>query len=113
MTDKHTPGPWRWVPEPDTSGPWLEYGELYSASSEVVLLGWENDFEGGVRVNRHADACLIAAAPELLLEIEWLLGAHLDAIRAYATFFEGQPNPEDDKDVIRIRALIARVRGEA
>lgn len=70
MTDKHTRGPWRWVPEPDTSGPWLEYGKLYSASSEVVLSGWENDYEEGVRVNSHADAWLIAAAPELLEALE-------------------------------------------
>jgi hypothetical protein len=111
MTDQHTPGPWRWVPEPDTASLWRDYGDLYSASSEVVLSIWDNGFDGGVRVNSHADARLIEAAPELLQEVEWLLDAYIDAIRAYAVSFKRQPNPEDDRDVIRIRALIAKVRG--
>ena len=107
MTDQHTPGPWRWVPQPDYS--W-QYQDLMSASGEVVLSGEEAPDPSGIEIS-HADARLIEAAPELLQEVEWLLGAHLDAIRAYAAFFEGQPNPEDDKDVIRVRALIAKARG--
>jgi hypothetical protein len=110
MTDKHTPGPWRWVPEPDTTSPWLEYGDLYSASSEVVLSGWEDDFEGGVRVNSHADARLMEAAPELLEALEDLVDActsHLD--RGQAPWRSN----EDEKGVIKARALIARVRGDA
>jgi hypothetical protein len=107
MSDQHTPGPWRWVPEPEYS--W-QYQDLMSASGEVVLSGEEAPDPSGIEVS-HADARLIEAAPELLQEVEWLLDAYIDAIRAYAASFKRQPNPEDDRDVIRIRALIAKVRG--
>ncbi len=96
MTNQHTPGPWRWVPEPDTASPWRDYGDLYSASSEVVLSGWENDFEGGVRVNSHADARLIATAPELL-----------EALEGYIS---DCTNDECER-CIKARSVIAKVRG--
>jgi hypothetical protein len=95
MTDQHTPGPWRWVPEPDTASPWRDYGDLYSASSEVVLSGWENDFEGGVRVNSHADARLIEAAPEM-----WDLIVELFEDPKLSLIIGGNPN--------RVSALMER-----
>ena len=102
MTDQHTPGPWRWVPEPDTASPWLDYGDLYSASSEVVLSGWEDDFEEGVRVNSHEDARLIAAAPELLEALETLLNCEPALMSA-----------KERKAFAIARAVIAKVRGKA
>jgi len=68
MTDQHTPGPWRWVPEPDY--PW-QYQDLMSASGEVVLSGEEAPDPSGIEIS-HADARLIAAAPELLEACETL-----------------------------------------
>jgi hypothetical protein len=68
MTDQHTPGPWRWVPEPDYS--W-QYQDLMSASGEVVLSGEEAPDPSGIEIN-HANARLIAAAPELLEACETL-----------------------------------------
>ena len=108
MTNQHTPGPWRWVPEPDTASPWRDYGDLYSASSEVVLSVWDDGFDGGVRVNSHADARLIEAAPELLEALEELVEActgHLD--RDHASWRSN----EDEKEVIKARSVIAKVRG--
>jgi hypothetical protein len=108
MTEQHTPGPWRWVPEPDTASLWRDYGDLYSASSEVVLSIWDNGFDGGVRVNSHADARLIEAAPELLEALEELVEActgHLD--RGQAPWRSN----EDEKEVIKARAAIAKARG--
>jgi hypothetical protein len=104
MTDQHTPGPWRWVPEPDTASPWRDYGDLYSASSEVVLSGWENDFEGGVRVNSHADARLIAAAPEMLAALE----SAADELERLMSWHGTEVWPSVLRDA---RAAIAKVRG--
>ena len=105
MTEQHTPGPWRWVPEPDTASPWRDYGDLYSASSEVVLSGWENDFEGGVRVNSHADARLIEAAPEM-----WDLIVELFEDHKLSLIIGGNPN-QVSALMERADKLRAKVRG--
>lgn len=94
MTDKHTPGPWG-----DDRKPVVVRGLTWVAHANYPTITGE------------ANARLIEAAPELLQEVEWLLDAYIDAIRAYAVSFKRQPHPEDDRDVIRIRALIAKVRG--
>jgi hypothetical protein len=108
MTNQHTPGPWRWVPEPDTASPWRDYGDLYSASSEVVLSVWDDGFDGGVRVNSHADARLIEAAPELLEALEELVEACTGIFeRDHASWRSN----EDEKEVIKARSVIAKVRG--
>ena len=120
MTKQHTPGPWsqgytlatrqtrRWSPEEIAANDAHERLMVFSGFTHL------DEGRGRERVAlcyRAEDACLIAAAPELLQEVEWLLDAYIDAIRAYAVSFKRQPNPEDDRDVIRIRALIAKVRG--
>ncbi len=92
MTDQHTPGPWRWVPEPDF--PW-QYQDLMSASGEVVLSVEEAPDPSGIELS-HADARLIEAAPELL-----------DALEGYIS---DCTNDECER-CIKARAAIAKVRG--
>ena len=103
MTDEHTPGPWRWVPEPDTASLWRDYGDLYSASNEVVLSIC--DFDGGVRVNSHADARLIEAAPEM-----WDLIVELFEDHKLSLIIGGNPNRVNAL-MERAEKLRAKVRG--
>jgi hypothetical protein len=106
MTDQHTPGPWT-----------TDVVRFNSYTLRIIKAG--TDWIAHVHTQSAesdpprdvSNARLIEAAPELLQEVEWLLDAYIDAIRAYAVSFKRQPNPEDDRDVIRIRALIAKVRG--
>jgi hypothetical protein len=92
MTDKHTPGPWRWVPQPDYS--W-QYQDLMSASGEVVLSGEEAPDPSGIELSR-ADARLIESAPEML-----------EALEGYIS---DCTNDECER-CIKARAAIAKVRG--
>ena len=100
MTEQHTPGPWRWVPQPDYS--W-QYQDLMSASGEVVLSGEEAPDPSGIEIS-HANARLIAAAPELLDALEALI--------AYAAQEIGL-DPEEcvGGPFAPARAAIAKVRG--
>jgi hypothetical protein len=95
MTDQHTPGPWRWVPEPDTSWPWFKYEDLMSASGDIVATGRSDDLSSEIMVS-HADARLIEAAPELL-----------EALEGYIS---DCTNDECER-CIKARAAIAKVRG--
>ncbi len=104
MTEQHTPGPWHVVTDKTTRYTWL----VGVADTWIPRIACIPPYAHSPVA---ANARLIAAAPELLQEVEWLLDAYIDAIRAYAVSFKRQPNPEDDKDVIRVRALIAKVRG--
>ena len=90
MTDQHTPGPWRWVPQPDFS--W-QYQDLMSASGEVVLSGEEAPDPSGIEVS-HADARLIEAAPEM-----WDLIVELFEDPQLSLIIGGNPN--------RVSALMA------
>ena len=92
MTDQHTPGPWRWVPQPNFS--W-QYQDLMSASGEVVLSGEEAPDPSGIELSR-ADARLIESAPEML-----------EALEGYIS---DCTNDECER-CIKARAAIAKVRG--
>lgn len=92
----HTKGPWRWdaglVP-PD--GP-QRYATIYAAGDPDLVIAEFNDSipEGG------ANACLIAAAPDLLAALEVLVGqrdAHFHTTTAWDA----------------ARAAIARAKGDA
>ena len=99
MTKQHTPGPWRWVPQPDYS--W-QYQDLMSASGEVVLSGEEAPDPSGIEIS-HADARLIAAAPDLL-----------EALEALMVTIDAQINAGlrwDPEEVAAARSAIAKARG--
>jgi hypothetical protein len=97
MTDQHTPGPWRWVPEPDY--PW-QYQDLMSASGEVVLSGEEAPDPSGIELS-HADARLIAAAPDLL-----------EACQTLATLLDTDDWIATGRLAVKqAQAAIAKVRG--
>lgn len=96
--EKHMPGPWRVVnPEHRANGDvhfWIQPVEGYST-------GWVNDRYLAVSgIGRHADALLMAAAPELL-----------DALKSAAEVIEDCDigNPVLDK----ARAAIAKATGES
>jgi hypothetical protein len=91
MTDQHTPGPWRWVPQPNFS--W-QYQDLMSASGEVVLSGEEAPDPSGIEIS-HADARLIEAAPEM-----WDLIVELFEDPKLSLMIGGNPN--------RVSALMER-----
>ena len=95
MTDQHTPGPWRWVPEPDTSWPFFDYEDLMSASGDIVATGRSDDLSSEIMVS-HADARLIEAAPELLGALEG--------------YISDCTNDECER-CIKARSVIAKVRG--
>jgi len=102
MTDQHTPGPWRWVPEPDTSWPFFDYEDLMSASGDIVATGRSDDLSSEIMVS-HADARLIEAAPELL-----------EALEALMVTIDAQINAGlqwDPEEVAAARAAITKVRG--
>lgn len=66
-TPKHTPGPWRWLEGDGYCGP-----RLVDASVEDVIGGGAQIDDTGVYTSP-ANARLIAAAPELLEELESLV----------------------------------------
>jgi hypothetical protein len=101
MTDQHTPGPWRWVPQPDYS--W-QYQDLMSASGEVVLSGEEAPDPSGIELS-HADARLIEAAPEM-----WDLIVELFEDTKLSLIIGGNPN-QVSALMERADKLRAKVRG--
>jgi hypothetical protein len=97
---KHTPGPWHW------DGRQAGYGSLVSESGAEVLA--DIDYEG---LNLHgddkeADACLIAASPDLLEACRKLVEAE-DANSPL------DRNMMKDDAVILARAAIAKAEGGA
>lgn len=93
MTTKHTPGPWNW------HGPYM--GGAYKASglNEQDLTMVDIYITGD---NAHSDACLIAAAPELLAALERFIDPR------ELTTHEAQRNRLD-----QARAALSRAKGEA
>lgn len=92
MTEKHTPGPWRYVREngSPTTGPHMIVGAIPGYLAEVRDCG-----SGDVAAN----ARLISAAPELL--------AALRAARHYVVCQDAL-----GADLLRIDAVIAKALGE-
>lgn len=65
MNTKHTPGPW----------------EVHQGLDYIVVMRGDETTEQGIRVDNIEDACLFAAAPDLLEALEELLidsAAHIN-----------------------------------
>ena len=92
MTTEHTSGPWRYEPGRDGRPPYVIRG----TEGGFVVVGMTAD-------RQEADARLISAAPELLVQAEkhlaWL-SKHTDWAGA------------DDPDLDGLRGAIVKARGE-
>lgn len=94
---KHTEGPWEWDGNPcsydiENEAPWLIGG-----NGRPILAG-------EIHCDRDANARLIAAAPELLVALENLIGQAVQQNEAY-----GNPNsPSMALALLEARAAIAK-----
>lgn len=100
MTVKHTPGPWAIYVPKSLSNDDMAYGidtDKDTESESVVL------FYGGIL--KKEDACLIAAAPDLLDALETIIKWNRDHAEAQY----GDPNKcETWACVVKARAAIAK-----
>lgn len=99
---QHTPGPWAIIRHatPEYA---KQYG-IYAEESECVA-----DFAIVRGNNADADAALIAAAPELLAELEALMG-HIEALACEFSICEEIYTSRYGKEA---RAAIAKAKGGA
>lgn len=100
---EHTPGPWH----ADGSRVWGDTAELQSGGTMLrhKIADAAYHAEGGFE-EQHANARLIAAAPELLAALERIVGRDLTYFRG--TVCEGQISFEA---VQAARAVIAKAKG--
>lgn len=95
MSDKHTPGPWAHI-NPD--GFTVRHPQVYSDTGPVCNATWLGDG----RINElRANACLIAAAPDLLESLQEIVAAA-----------DGAGWSQLDATLERARAAIAKATGE-
>lgn len=99
MSAKHTPGPWRFYTEPQPNGcPIVGNGRGLMLAMLAHSVNYPDQ-----RDEANANARLIAAAPELLDALQWLVDL--------------MPDPELDIDtvqreqVIKAKAVIAKATG--
>jgi hypothetical protein len=95
---KHTPGPWQVDPEPSSDGSLLVWGDTRSPRGGEVVAWCNSEL-----TRNHADARLIAAAPELLA-----------ACRAWIAYLDPRDNlySHEETELIRqMQAAIAKARG--
>jgi hypothetical protein len=107
MSDtKHTPGPWAILDDKEPSAPGIE---APSVEFSVVVIGYpqhdagdDAGVHGRTPEEKMANACLIAAAPELLEALEMMV---LD--------FSDYPASERFHAFDLARAAIAKAKGES
>ncbi|MAG25059.1 hypothetical protein CMI47_05705 [Candidatus Pacearchaeota archaeon] len=98
--EAHTPGPWAVFPYYYERGDGEEHRLIGLGQFDTIAdvrMG-SDDVPGDLEAN----ACLIAAAPELLEALEGLLPD-----------FTGGLDPTEPECVVKARAAIAKARGEA
>jgi hypothetical protein len=106
---QHTPGPWKtWN---DSACPQIRsdaVGSGYYGTIASVTQRDEHPVHGGAVSHQQAtaNACLIAAAPELLAALESMIYYH-DAFRD-----KSPVGPTEADDTAAARAAIAKARGE-
>ncbi len=71
MSTKHTPGPWEVM---DSFYPSIK--EVFGASFKISCVMWATDLTEEDYKKRRADLRLIAAAPELLEALQFVMTAH-------------------------------------
>lgn len=114
MSTKFTPGPWQWV-NPITDEPWDSVEEPDFLSLRTVEEFWDGryklpkfvlgaeEFRGDTTETDHANAHLIAAAPELY-----------DALNSMLTFYDVDEEPGEVSGVVHRQAgaALAKARGQ-
>jgi len=97
---KHTPGPWKWQNDwkKQSYGPHglRSMDDLISTNGEV--LKWGDTGEEGIYCLNEADAALIAAAPEMLEALEYL-------VAIYSAIFTST-------GILNAQKAIAKAKGE-
>lgn len=99
MTTSHTPGPWK-VFDPMVDGD--TYGIDGADGTAVVYYGYRDTEDG---IPKKADACLIAAAPDLLLALERITSS-------YRSLLARRPVRDVDETLAEVDAALAKARGE-
>lgn len=94
----HTKGPWH-IGGRHKCTTYDAYGQRVSDSFEGVMVTQRSDAEC------QANARLIAAAPELLEALEWVLGE-------YQVFFYDETGKMENEVIAFARAAIAKAKGE-
>ena len=102
MTDKHTPGPWRIVDEIGGDLYVRDVGGVIAFCAKPMRWEGQDDRYTSEMAECHANARLIAAAPDLLAALEKCV-EHLRCVReGYSSI-----SPEDIA-----RAAISKAKGE-
>lgn len=110
--DKHTPGPWAALPE-ECDKPYIRIrgtalGCRYKVANVLTPI-YVGVHDREARETR-ANACLIAAAPELLCELRSALDEIEEALQA--GYLPAQTDRALEHRAQSIRAVIAKAKGE-
>lgn len=100
MPIKHTPGPWTYCPEIGHAG------EIRAGSTRIANVCAPSM---GPRQEDRGNGALLASAPELLEALEQSLAWTVDLITSGDAGFWDE---DKDPNVIRMRAAIAKAKGE-
>lgn len=97
----HTPGPWAVIA--------FSRNDAVLSVAERGVVAHVLDPEGGSVVERHANAHIIAAAPDLLEELR----EARNALQWYRETFPEADGRGDDEVIARIDAAIAKAEGKS
>jgi GH15 family glucan-1,4-alpha-glucosidase len=101
----HTPGPWVVMTRADEDG-FLNYDHEGGVVAQADLEAAEDERPYPICVPElAADACLIAAAPDLLALLQWMLNHH-----DHHGYVEAVG--DEDELYLRIKAVIAKATGQ-
>ena len=105
----HTPGPWFVGSSPDMDGESGEYGPAVYDSEVGVFAVIDGEPETVAQPYLEADACLIAAAPEMLEALEAIMGFVLSRRR---TGIKGPASAQEARLIYaRCMGAIRKARG--
>ncbi len=107
MTGKHTPGPWRWIPMYGPDG--KKHDGRFYIDSDTHMVGNVEPCAGMPVAQSHANAALLASAPDLLTVAE-------DTAETVRRYDDGEIDAAALVDYIRrradeARAALAKARG--
>lgn len=107
---KHTPGPWKTCKANDSHCP---CGLIWSIPADVVVAQLSNEEGSPQRTSDEgaANAALIAAAPDMLMELETLLAVHRRKVHNKLSRGDKPAADLAQSHVDRISELIARANG--
>lgn len=92
---KHTPGPW----------------EVHEGDDYIVVMRGDETTDQGISVDNIEDACVVAAAPDLLAALERAKAAIEEAVMLSAT--NNGAEYSFKSTIEKISAALAKAKGEA